>query len=224
MGKQVKGSWPRQKRGEAIIDKLNEEMSNWKDLRRSAQSNEMTAEIPSEATRVANLMAMPESKSTVRQVERALSKHKPDPIPIERVTYKQVITLLVKHDEIKEAKYWLEDSDETNERDSRDTRDKSKDRHGDDKNGSNNLSRKEKRARHNYARTKRKKWSEVTMEMINNDGGIQHWADRNTNSIDISAHPGAPAEAEDDYRAKIECKFHKMCLYERPLKQVDFID
>ena len=65
LGKQVKGSWPRQKRGEAIIDKLNEEMSNWKDLRRSAQSSEMTAEIPSEATRIANLMAMPESKSAM---------------------------------------------------------------------------------------------------------------------------------------------------------------
>ena len=117
----MKGSWPRKKRGEAIIDKLNEEMSNWQDLRRSAQSNEMTAEIPSETTRVANLMAMPESKSAVQQVERALSKHKPDPIPIERVTYKQVITLLVEHDEVKEAKYWLEDSDEANERGSKHT-------------------------------------------------------------------------------------------------------
>ena len=96
----MKGSWSRQKRGEAIIDKLNEEMTNWNDLRRSAQANEMTAEIPSEATRVANLMAMPGSNSVVRQVERALSKHKPEPIPIERVTYKQVVTLLVKHDVI----------------------------------------------------------------------------------------------------------------------------
>ena len=90
-----------------------------------------------------------------------------------------------------------------------DTQDKSRDRRGDDKNESNNLSRKEKRAMHNYARTKRKEWSEVTMEMINNDGGIQHWADRNTNSTDISAHPGAPTEAEDDYRAKIDCIFYK---------------
>ena len=46
MGKQVKGSWPRQKKGEAIIDKLNEDMSNCKDLRRSAQSNGITAELP----------------------------------------------------------------------------------------------------------------------------------------------------------------------------------
>ena len=133
----------------------------------------MTAEIPSEATRVANLMAMPESKSAVRQVERTLLKHRPEPIPIERVTYKQVITILVKHDEIKEAKYWLDDSEETSDRVSKNTQDKSRDRRGDDKNESNNLSRKEKRAKPNYARTKRKKWSEVTMEMINNDGGIQ---------------------------------------------------
>ena len=48
------------------------------------------------------------------------------------------------------------------------------------------------------------------MEMINDDGGIQHWADRSTNSTDTSAHPGAPAEAEDDYRATIDCKFYKM--------------
>ena len=133
-------------------------------------------------------MATPESKSAVRQVERALSKHRPEPIPIERVTYKQVITLLVKHDEIKEAKYWLDNSDEPNDKDSKDTQDKFRDRRGDDKNGNNNLSRKEKRARHDYARTNRKKWSEVRMEMINNDGGVQHWADRNTNSIQTLAH------------------------------------
>ena len=198
LGNTVVGKWKRQLKGEALIKKINEEMSNWKELKRSATANRMTQEIPSEASRVANLMAMPKSNSTVRAVEKALARHKPNAVPLSDVTYKRVVGLMAKHESARRETYWLDDEEDP-------ITPAPRRNGGDNKDEKEKLTRKERRTVSNYARTKNKNWWEVTIDAVKKDGGTDHWAERSNPQAGAgpAAHPITPAapKKEDKKRA-----------------------
>ena len=205
LGNTVVGKWKKQLKGEALIKKINEEMSNWKELKRSATANRMADEIPSEASRVANLMAMPRASSTVRAVEKALARHKPQPIPLSDVTYERVVSLMAKHESSRREVYWLDEEEEP-------STPAPKRNGGGNKDEKERLTRKEKRAISNYARTKKKNWWEVTIDAVKNDGGTDHWAERSNTQggANPSAHPITPSEPEKkEGKKNIECTFYK---------------
>ena len=189
LGEECQGKWERQKKGEPIIVKLNEEMANYNAMVRACNENGAKQLIPSDADRNANLMTIP-LLTTVKHVQKKLRNAENGPITILQARYDKLIKLIYDHDHRQEAEYWVKDTGEKKQ--SNDKLEKTRK----DKPKPEKDPKEMAEALKNYAKANHVEIKDVkTSDLYKNGKSVRKWAQNEGEGY--TAHAGAPAEQPD---------------------------